>query len=103
MVQLMWLDEERLTTEKPVKRNCAVLGLVTQSCPALCAPWTVAHQAPLSMEILQARILEWVAMPSSRASSQPRDRTQVSGIAGGFITIWATKKIIIRVNIYHVF
>ena len=33
------------------------------------------------MRILQARILEWVAMPSSRASSQPRDRTQVSHIA----------------------
>ena len=31
-------------------------------------PWTVAHQAPLSMRILQARILEWVAMPSSRGS-----------------------------------
>ena len=40
------------------------------------APWTVAHQAPLSMGILQARILEWVAMPSSRGSSQPRDWTQ---------------------------
>ena len=37
--------------------------------------WTVACQAPLSMEILQARILEWVAMLSSRGSSQPRDRT----------------------------
>ena len=35
--------------------------------------WTVAHHAPLSMGILQARILEWVAMPSSRGSSQPRD------------------------------
>ena len=35
-------------------------------------PWTVAHQAPLSMRILQARILEWVAMHSSRGSSQPR-------------------------------
>ena len=32
-------------------------------------PWTVTHQAPLTMGILQARILEWVAMPSSRASS----------------------------------
>ena len=32
-------------------------------------PWTVAHQAPLSMEILQARIVEWIAMPSSRGSS----------------------------------
>ena len=50
-------------------------------------PWTVAPQAPLSMGILQARILEWVAISSSRGSSQPRDRTQVSCIAGGFLTI----------------
>ena len=51
--------------------------LVARSCPTLCKPWTVAHQAPLSMWILQARILEWVAMPSSRGSSQPRDPTCV--------------------------
>ena len=38
-------------------------------------PWTAALQAPLSMGILQARILEQVAMPSFRGSSQPRDRT----------------------------
>ena len=50
-------------------------------------PWTVAHQAPLSMGILQARILEWVAMPSSRGTSQPRDRTQVSRIAGRIFTV----------------
>jgi len=50
-------------------------------------PGTVAHQAPLAMGILQARILEWVAMPSSRASSQPRDQTQVSHIAGRFFII----------------
>jgi len=37
--------------------------------------------------VLQAKILEWVAMPSSRGSSQPRDRTQVSCIAGGFSTV----------------
>ena len=43
----------------------------------------VAHQAPLSMETPQARILEWVAMPSSKGSSQPRDQTQVSRTAGG--------------------
>ena len=36
--------------------------------------------------ILQARILEWVAFPFSRGSSQPRDHTQVSGITGGFFT-----------------
>ena len=44
------------------------------------------------MGILQAWILEWVAMPSSRGSSEPRDRTQVSCIAGRFFTIWATKE-----------
>ena len=38
------------------------------------------------------RILEWVAMPSSRGSSQPRDWTQVSHIAGGFFTDWATRE-----------
>ena len=41
-------------------------------------------------EILQARILEWVVMPSSRGSSQPRDGTWVSCIAGRFYTVWAT-------------
>ena len=40
--------------------------------------------------ILQARILEWVAFPFSRGSSQPRDQTQVSCIAGWFFTSWAT-------------
>ena len=40
--------------------------------------------------ILEARILEWVAIPSSRGSSQPKDRTQVSCIAGRFFTSWAT-------------
>ena len=40
--------------------------------------------------ILQSRILEWVAFPFSRGSSQPRDRTQVSHNAGGFFTSWAT-------------
>ena len=43
------------------------------------------------MRILQAKILEWVSMPSSRGSSQPRDQTQVSCIAGGFSTIWVTR------------
>ena len=42
--------------------------------------------------ILQAGILEWVAVPSSRGSSPPRDRTQVSCIAGRFFTIWATRE-----------
>ena len=62
-------------------------------------PWTVALQAPVSMGILQSRIVEWVAMPSSRGSYQPRDRTQVSCIAGRFFTDWATYKICLI--LYH--
>ena len=52
--------------------------LLSLSANSLQPPWTVAHQASLSMGILQARILEWVAMPFSRRSSQPRDWTWVS-------------------------
>ena len=54
---------------------------VAQSCPTLCDPMDyVVHG------ILQARIPEWVAVPFSRESSQPRDGSQVSCIAGGFLT-----------------
>ena len=45
--------------------------------------------------ILQARILEWVDFPFSRGSSQPRGQTQVSHIAGGFFTSWATREALI--------
>ena len=55
-------------------------------------PWTVAYQAPLSMGIVQARIQEWVAVPFSRGSYQPRDWTQVSGIASILFTVWATRE-----------
>ena len=43
--------------------------------------WTVAHHDPLSIRILQARILKWVAMPSSRGSSQPRDPNHISYVS----------------------
>ena len=43
-------------------------------------------------EILQARILDWVAVPFSRGSCQPRDQTQVFHIAGRFFTSWATRE-----------
>ena len=46
--------------------------------------------------ILQARILEWVAFPFSRGSSQPKDQTHVSCIAGRFFTSWATKEALMR-------
>ena len=50
--------------------------------------------------ILQARMLEWVAIPSSRGSSWPRDWTWVSSIAGRFFTLWATREAIPPCSIY---
>ena len=44
------------------------------------------------MEFYRLEILEWIAIPISRGSSQPRDRTQVSHIAGGFFPVWAPGK-----------
>ena len=58
-----------------------VKAKVTQSCLTLCDPLDYTVHG-----ILQARILEWVAFPFSRGSSQRRDRTQVSLVAGGFFT-----------------
>ena len=66
--------------------------LVTQSCPTLCDPMDCSPPGSSVHGILQARILELAAMPFSRGSSQSRDWTQVSFIAGGFFTTWATKK-----------
>ena len=53
-----------------------------QSCPTLCDPMDCNPPGSSVHGILQARILEWVARPSSRGSSQPRDQTCVSCIAG---------------------
>ena len=60
---------------------------VTQSYPTLCEPMDYTVHG-----ILQARMLEWVALPFSRGSSQTRDQTQVSHIAGGFFTSRATRE-----------
>ena len=58
----------------------------TQLCPIFCKPmdYTV-------LGILQARILEWIAVPISRGSSQPRERTQVSCIADRRFNLWASR------------
>ena len=72
----------------------AVLCLVVQSCPRLCDP--MGYSPPVSSVhgIFQAKILEWVAISFSRGSSQPRDRTQVSHIAGWYFTIWNTREVL---------
>ena len=64
---------------------------VTQSCLTPSDPMDCSPPDSSVRGVLQARILEWVAIPFSRKSSQPRDRTEVSCIAGRFFTIWATR------------
>ena len=63
-----------------------------QSCLIHCNPMDCSPPGSSVLGISQARLLEWVAMPSSRGSSPPRDRSQVSCIAGRFFTIWATRE-----------
>ena len=65
----------------------AVLCLVAQLCLILCDPIACSSPGSSVHGILQARILEWVAIPSSRKSFQPRNQTQVSCIAGEFFTV----------------
>ena len=62
-----------------------VLAKSLQSCPTLCNPMECSPPDSSVHGILQARILEWVTMPSSRGSSQPKDRTQVSCAGRGVL------------------
>ena len=66
--------------------------LVVQSCMTSFNTMDCSPPGSSVHGILQARILEWVAIPFSRGSSQPRDWTWVSCIAGGFFTVWATRE-----------
>ena len=75
----------------PLVSLCMCVNLL-QSCPALSGPIDCSLPGFSVHGILQARILEWVAMPSSRRSSWPRDWTPVSSIAGRFFTVWATRE-----------
>jgi len=64
---------------------------VAQSCLTLCNPMDCSPPGSSVHGILQARILEWVAIPFSRGSSQLRDWTWVSHTVGRFFSIWATR------------
>ena len=65
------------------------LKSLTQSCPTLCNPVDCSPPGSSVHGILQARILEWVAIWFSKGSSWAKDWTWVSCVAGGFFTIWA--------------
>ena len=76
-------DERRVLEQLYAK----VKVLVTQSCLTLFVIRMDGSPIGSSVHVIQARLLEWVAVPSSRGSSQPRDHTQVFSIASRFFTI----------------
>ena len=96
------LFKERLAVSPPlcITKHCLRslgflfhVGKFSHSVLTLCATlWIVAHQTSLTMGFFKARILEWVAISSSRGSSPPRDRTLISCISGGFFTIEPLRK-----------
>ena len=69
-----------------------VCVFVTQLCPTLCDPMDCSLPGSYVHGILQARLLEWVAIPFSRESSRLKDWTQLSCMAGRFFTIWETRR-----------
>ena len=79
--------------------------LVTQLCPILCDPKDNTPPGSSAHGILQARILEWVAIPFSRGSSWSRDWTWLFCIAGRFFTIWAAREaqVLDRYTYFHVY
>ena len=87
--QLIKMNEKKYWK---LKKKGEKKGLVSQSCKTLCKPMDYSPPGSSVHGILQARILEWVSIPFSRESSQPRDQTQVSCIAGRFFTLWANRE-----------
>ena len=70
--------------------QCAVCANSLQSCPTLCTPMNCTPLGAFVHGILQARMLEWVAMPFSRISSQHGDWIGIPCTTGRFFTHWAT-------------
>ena len=86
-----WQSSEFLQISTVATWHSSHTQLPTQqpkSCPTLCDPMDCCPPGSSVHGILQARILEWVAIPFSRGSSRPRDWTQVSSTAGRFLNFW---------------
>ena len=76
---------------------CCCLG--TQACLILFDFMDCSPPGSSAHGILQPRILQWVGIPFARGSSQPRDQTQVSHIAGRFFTFWAIREALIELHL----
>ena len=92
LLRLLNWQVDSLQLSYQIRVCVCVCVLVTQSCPTLCDPVDCSPSGSSVHGILQAVILEWIAIPFSRGSSQPRDRTPVSYITGRFFIIWATRE-----------
>ena len=87
-VQLPYLPFVPLVlSQGPTISSMKDMCMLSHSSLSLCDPMNCSQPGSSAHRILQGRILEWIAMPFSRGSSQPRDQTQVSRIAGVFYTI----------------
>ena len=89
--------DKSLWDRASVNEAC-VLGLVAQSWPTVCDPMDCSPPGSSVCGILQAEMLEWVAISFSRGSSRSRDQTWVSHIAGRFFTIWATREALMLIK-----
>ena len=89
---LIPLRSSNLCSKSTFSKKCTLKILVAQSGLTLCDPMDCSIPGSSIHGILQARILELVAIPFSRGSSWPRDQTQVSCIEGRFFIIWATRE-----------
>ena len=86
---ILWAHEiQRIADKKCYLKHEVKCSEVSQSCPTLCEPMDCSPPGSSDHGILQARILEWVAISFSRGSSWPRDRTQVSRIVGRRFNLW---------------
>ena len=74
-----WRAGEEVLTEQSKSESLSHVGLFA-------TPWSIQPMVYTAQGILQARMLEWATFSFSRGSSQPRDQTQVSHIAGRFFT-----------------
>ena len=89
-IYTIWRRENGKNWTEP-KRNI-MNHEVTQSCPILWDPMDYSPSGSSVHGIFQARVLEWIAISFSRGSSQPKNQTQVSRIAGRCFTIWAIRE-----------
>ena len=98
LVQLLWSFLKKLKIELPCDSAIPLLGIgycccvVIKSCPTLFDPIDFSPPASFVHGTLQARILKWVVISSSRGSSRPRDRTYVPCIGSWILYCWSTRE-----------